>query len=90
MPDTDPPLKTFADLDRRGLEMRVACQKCGHQRVIESGKLGVRPLAGNRFRCQEILPDGSVCGGIGLPSIGKERRWSRRLVEHARHLRERK
>jgi hypothetical protein len=89
MPDTDPPLKTFADLDRRGLEMRVACQKCGHQRVIESGALGDRPLAGNRFHCQEIMPDDKVCGGIGLPSIGKERRWSQRLAEHARQLRER-
>jgi hypothetical protein len=31
-----------------------------------------------------------VCGGIGLPSIGKERRSTQRLAEHARQLRDRK
>jgi hypothetical protein len=90
MSDADPPLRTFADPDRRGLELEVACQKCGHQCVIESGMLSDRPLAGARFRCKEILPGGEVCGGIGLPAIGKERRWTQRLAEHARQLREQK
>jgi hypothetical protein len=90
MSDADPPLRTFADLDRRGLELQVVCQKCGHQREVENEKFANRKLAGARFRCREILPSGKACGGIGLPSIGKERRWTRRLAEHARQLRDRK
>jgi hypothetical protein len=60
--------------------------------VIDSQGPAVRDrrLAGARFRCRKILPDGTVCGGIGLPSIGKGRRWTQRLAEHARQLRERK
>jgi hypothetical protein len=26
------------------------------------------------------------CGSVGLPSIGKQRRWTGRLAEHARKL----
>ena len=90
MAHLNPPPKTFADLEQRGLALRVTCQKCGHQLVIDSGALTMRdrPLAGARFRCRQILLDGQPCRGIGLPTIGAARLWSKRLAKHARQFRD--
>ena len=91
------PLGTFRELAQRGLEIRVVCQRCGHEAVLDAEAPGLRnrPLAGQRFRCKEVLPSGKVCGGVGLPSIdeaglGKARRWPGRLAEQARKLREKR
>jgi hypothetical protein len=75
------PPTTFADLERQHLEVEVTCQKCGHRAVVDGGAKAIagRRIAGARFRCSQ-----PGCGGIGLPSIGKQRRWTRRLAEHAR------
>jgi hypothetical protein len=78
------PPTTFGDLARQQLEVEVVCQKCGHRAVVDAGRRGLaeRRIAGARFRCSE-----PGCGGIGLPTIGKvgkQRRWPRRLAEHAR------
>jgi hypothetical protein len=72
---------TFADLERQQLEVEVVCQKCGHRAVVDAGAKAIagRRIAGARFRCSQ-----PGCGGIGLPSIGKQRRWPQRLAEHAR------
>jgi hypothetical protein len=45
-----------------------------------------RRVAGTRFRCTTVLHDGTPCIGIGLPSIGKARRWTLTLAEHAKAL----
>jgi len=86
------PFETFGDLEQHGLEIQVDCRKCGKKRLIgnRAEALRNRRVAGTRFRCTTVLPDGTVCGGIGLPSIGKARRWTLTLAEHARLLRERK
>ena len=78
------PIVTFAELDRRGLEIEVTCQKCGHRAVVDGSapKLRDLPVAGRRFRCTR-----PGCRGIGLPTIGKQRLWTRRQAEHARALR---
>ena len=75
---------TFAELDRQGLEIEVTCQKCGHRAVVDAKASSVRdlPIAGRRFRCAQ-----PGCGGIGLPTIGKQRAWVRQLAEHASSLR---
>ena len=81
------PFKTFGDLEKAGLELYVACQKCHHQTLIEvTPELRDRRVAGQRFRCQATFHDGTPCRGIGLPTIQKQRRWVRRQAEHARRL----
>lgn len=84
-----PPI-TFGDLGRQRLEVVVVCQKCGHRAVVDPERAGLaeRRVAGARFRCSQ-----PGCGGIGLPTIGepqvrKQRRWKRRLAEHARTRRQ--
>jgi hypothetical protein len=73
---------TFGDLARDNLAIEVACLNCGHRKTIDGNAPGLRNrrIAGARFRCEE-------CGSVGLPSIGKQRRWPSRLGEHARKLR---
>jgi DNA-directed RNA polymerase subunit RPC12/RpoP len=75
------PRTTFGDLARDHLEIEVTCPQCGHRRAIDaaSPKLRDRKIAGARFRCER-------CGSVGLPTIGKQRRWPGRLAEHARKL----
>lgn len=82
------PFKTLGDLERQGLELVVTCQKCRHQSLVptSSAALRGRRLAGQRFRCSEVLASGLVCRGIGLPAIQKQRTWIRRQAEHARRL----
>ena len=72
---------TFGDLARDELAIEVTCSNCGHSRTIDGNAPGLRNrrIAGARFRCEQ-------CGSVGLPSIGKQRRWTRRLAEHARKL----
>ncbi len=91
------PLGTFHELLQRGLEIRIVCQRCGHEALLDASApaLRNRRLAGQRFRCKQVLPSGKTCGGIGLPSIdeaglGNARRWPDRLAEHARKIRERR
>jgi len=73
---------TFGDLARDELAIEVTCPNCGHRRTIDGNepRLRNRRIAGARFRCEQ-------CGSVGLPSIGKQRRWTGRLAEHARKLR---
>ena len=75
------PLTTFGDLARDQLVVEVACPNCGHRRVIDgnSPRIRNRRVAGARFRCEQ-------CGSVGLPSIGKQRRWTRRLSEHSQKV----
>jgi hypothetical protein len=75
---------TFAELERQGFEVEVTCQKCGHRSVVDAKSSSLRdlPIAGRRFRCSQ-----PGCGGIGLPTIGKQRAWVRQLAEHADSLR---
>jgi predicted RNA-binding Zn-ribbon protein involved in translation (DUF1610 family) len=76
------PLTTFGDLARDHLQVEVTCGNCGHRRTIDaaSPRLRNRKIAGARFRCEQ-------CGSVGLPTIGKQRRWPSRLADHARKLR---
>jgi len=82
--DMTPAPTTFSELDRQGMAIEVTCQKCGHRAVVDSQSPRLRhlPIAGRRFRCTV-----QGCGGIGLPSIGKQRAWVRQLAEHAQSLR---
>ena len=89
---------TFAELEQQALAIRVTCQRCGHQAIVDPAApaLRKRRLAGQRFRCSQLLPSGKPCGGIGLPSIeesrldrsrlSKARRWPGRAAEHGRKL----
>jgi len=36
-----------------------------------------RPVTGERFRCEK-------CGSVGLPELGKQRLWTKRLAKHVR------
>jgi len=76
------PRTTFGDLARDHLEIEVTCAQCGHQRTIDaaSPRLRDRKVAGARFRCEH-------CGSVGLPTIGKQRRWPDRFADRARKLR---
>ena len=76
------PLTTFGDLARDNLEIEVTCGNCGHRRTVDAAAPGLRDrkIAGARFRCGR-------CGAVGLPTIGKQRRWPGRLADHARKLR---
>lgn len=75
------PGMTFGDLARAELEIEVACPNCNHRRLIDGSAPALRDrrIAGARFRCEE-------CGSVGLPELGKQRLWARRLAEHARKL----
>ena len=72
---------TFGDLAREQLEIEVTCPNCNHRRLIDGSvpALRHRRVAGARFRCEK-------CGSVGLPELGKQRLWARRLAEHARKL----
>lgn len=76
------PRMTFGELARSQLEIEVTCPNCGHRRLIDGNAplLRDRKVAGARFRCEQ-------CGSVGLPSLGKQRRWPGRLADHARKLR---
>ena len=76
------PLTTFGDLAHDGLEIEVTCANCGHRRTIDaaSPRLCKRRVAGARFRCEQ-------CGSIGLPTIGRQRRWPGRLADRLRRTR---
>jgi predicted RNA-binding Zn-ribbon protein involved in translation (DUF1610 family) len=75
MTTTSPP-RVFGDLAPAGLELSVACQRCGRVAVVDDQAPSLRKqrLAGRRYRCQE-------CGAIGLPSLA-----TRRLADHASNL----
>ena len=83
------PFETFGDLEQHGLEIEVTCQKCVRKRVIDHRNESLRDwrVAGTRFRCTTVLHGGVPCVGIGLLSIGKERRWMHRLAELCRRPR---
>lgn len=100
--DTPRRLTTFAELEQQALELRVTCQRCGHVAVVDPGSpaLRDRKLAGQRFRCSQVLPSGAKCNGIGLPAIEKPgslapaeragltpRLWSQRLARHVERIR---
>ena len=72
---------TFGDLARDELAIEVACPNCRHSRTIDGNapRLRNRRIAGARFRCD-------LCGSVGLPSIGKQCRWTGRLAELARKV----
>jgi hypothetical protein len=72
------PFTTFGDLARDHLEIEVTCGNCGQRRTIDAAapRLRNRKVAGARFRCEQ-------CGSVGLPTIGKQRRWPGRLADHA-------
>ena len=74
---------TFGDLARDELAIEFSCPNCGHRKTIDGRAPGLRNrrVAGARFRCEQ-------CGSVGLPSIGRQRRWTGRLAEHARKLRQ--
>jgi hypothetical protein len=76
------PLTTCGDLARDRLEIEVTCAGCGHRRTVDaaSPRLRHRKIAGARFRCEQ-------CGAVGLPTIGRQRRWPGQLADHARKLR---
>lgn len=80
------PDRTFGDLAREDLEVRVVCQKCGHAAVLDANapRLRSQRISGRRYRCSQ-----PGCRGIGLPSIEK-RGWVKRLARHAEELRTRK
>jgi hypothetical protein len=96
------PIGTFRDLGEQGLEIHVVCQRCGHEAVLDaaSPSLRDRRLAGQRFRCTQVLANGLPCGGVGLPSIDRpangghglkpSRHWPDRLANHARKLGEKR
>ena len=72
---------TFGELAREQLEIEVICPNCNHRRLIDGSvpALRDRPVAGARFRCEK-------CGSVGLPELGKQRLWTKRLATHARKL----
>ncbi len=74
-----PPRLTFGELARGQLEIEVTCPNCSHRKVIDGDApaLRDRPVAGARFRCEK-------CGSVGLPELGKQRLWTKRLARHAR------
>lgn len=72
---------TFGELAREQLQIEVTCPNCSHRRLIDGNALALRDrrVAGARFRCEQ-------CGSVGLPELGKQRLWAKRLAEHARKL----
>jgi len=75
------PRMTFGELAQQQLEIEVTCPNCNHRRLIDGNAAGLRdrPVAGARFRCEK-------CGSVGLPELGKQRLWAKRLAKHARKL----
>ena len=75
------PRMTFGELAREQLELEVVCPNCNHRRVIDGSApaLRDRAVAGARFRCEK-------CGSVGLPELGKQRPWTKRLAKHAQKL----
>ncbi len=75
------PRMTFGQLAREQLEIEVTCPNCNHRRLIDGNapSLRDRPIAGARFRWEK-------CGSVGLPELGKQRLWAKRLARHARKL----
>jgi hypothetical protein len=81
------PFRTFGDLEKVGLQMRVACSRCHGQVVLEgTGALRDEQVAGRRFRCKERYFDGTPCRGIGLPTIEHQGSWARRQADSARQI----
>jgi len=79
------PFKTFGDLEKQGLQMRVACQRSRRQVVIEvTPALRDQAVAGRRFRCKERCFDGTDCREVGLATIEHQRSWVRRQADAAR------
>jgi DNA-directed RNA polymerase subunit RPC12/RpoP len=78
------PRMTFGQLAREQREIEVICPNCSHRRLIDGSapRLRDRPIAGARFRCEN-------CGSVGLPELGKQRLWARRLANYARKLSDR-
>ncbi|HEY2875289.1 MAG TPA: hypothetical protein VGJ56_25405 [Reyranella sp.] len=78
------PGMTFGQLAQEQLEIEVICPNCNHRRLIDGNapRLRDRPIAGARFRCEK-------CGSVGLPELGKQRLWAKRLARHARKLSDR-
>jgi DNA-directed RNA polymerase subunit RPC12/RpoP len=76
------PGMTFGELARAALEIEVTCPNCSHRRLIDGSApaLRHRRVVGARFRCEK-------CGSVGLPELGKQRLWAKRLAEHARKAR---
>jgi len=75
---------TFGQLAQEQLEIEVTCPNCNHRRLIDGNapRLRDRPIAGARFRCEK-------CGSVGLPELGKQRLWAKRLARHAHKLSDR-
>jgi hypothetical protein len=71
----------IGDFEKQDLKLRAMCQRCSHQLVV-----GGWLLAAARFRCNQVVADGTPCRGIKLPSTGKARRWTQKAAEHARSL----
>ena len=73
------PGMTFGELAGAELEIEVTCPNCSHRRLIDGNApaLRHRRVAGARFRCEK-------CGSVGLPELGKQRLWAKRLAEHVR------
>jgi hypothetical protein len=71
----DLPFRTFADIARLGLEVRVHCTRCNSSRRVEiPASHADRLFAGQRFRCRavvrEVYGEGErVCGDGGTLSI---------------------
>ena len=81
------PFTTFGEIKDAGYEVKVWCQGCRRQSLINITKdIRNRPFAGQRFNCQGTRYDGRPCNGSGVPVIQKEGRWSRQEARHARLL----
>ena len=64
------PRMTFGELASEQLELEVVCPNCNHRRVIDGSAPALR----------------EKCGSVGLPELGKQRLWTKRLAKHARKL----
>ena len=66
------PIQTLGDIARYGLVLRVRCQRCGKvQRLEVSSDLNSRRFGRQRFRCRNVLGDGTVCLGYGSPTLAE-------------------
>lgn len=67
------PIRTFGDIARLGMVLRVRCSRCGQSRRVEiTDALRDRPVFGQRFTCSTTRWDGATCGGSGDPIIEPE------------------
>ena len=93
-PDATPfplslPFVTFGELEGLGLEAVVGCHKCSRSRLLESNvpALRDRPIAGQRFRCTLVRPDGIACAGMGSVSISRQGSWAAQQARMPRRVR---